>query len=200
MVLSVVPPPLLTASPFPMHSSSANEARDQVAKAKAKQDRVKSFLFTSKFCGLILLFVMYRAYRGFFVILPEVFREVHRKLSIVMDFSPYEDDSISAAATKTVQIFRGEKEKGNRGGGTESESRVITTEPRYNKITVSVLACIITISYTLRGLAGVAFKFLQTISINRSLKNSFEAAADEFVVNEDRIMRVVENGGNKPQE
>ena len=60
-------------------------------------------------------------------------------------------------------------------------------------ITVSVLAGLITLSYIIRGMAGVVFKFVQTALGKRSIVNSFEAAADEVVKNEGRVMRVVDN-------
>ncbi|GMI36859.1 hypothetical protein TrRE_jg6782 [Triparma retinervis] len=169
-------------------------AMEAKVKAKEAEDRGKSILLSTKFCGILALFIFYRAYRGFFVILPSVFREVERKLSKTMDFAPYEDDSIAKATTKTISIFKGE---GAGGGGEDKVSEDINPDtgkvrPR-TTITVSVLAGLITLSYIVRGMAGVVFKFFQTALGKRSIVNSFEAAADEVVRNEGRVMRVVDN-------
>ncbi|GMI19927.1 hypothetical protein TrCOL_g10324 [Triparma columacea] len=169
-------------------------AMDAKVKAKEAEERWQKILLSTKFCGILALFIIYRAYRGFFVILPSVFREVERKLSKTMDFAPYEDDSIAEATTKTIRIFKGE------GGAGGVEDKVIEDiNPETGKvrprttITVSVLAGLITLSYIIRGMAGVVFKFVQTAFGKRSIVNSFEAAADEVVKNEGRVMRVVDN-------
>ena len=51
------------------------ETNDGVGKS-----RVKSSLFRFKANALWMLYIIYRGYRGFFVILPAVFREVYRQL------------------------------------------------------------------------------------------------------------------------
>jgi len=49
------------------------EAKEKAGEAK---DKSQYILLSTKFCGILALFIMYRAYRGFFVILPSVFKEV----------------------------------------------------------------------------------------------------------------------------
>jgi len=110
-----------------------------------------------------------------------------------MDFAPYEDDSIAEATSKTIQIFKGGAAEKEVGGVTDDINPDTGKIRPRTTITVSLLAGLITLSYIVRGMAGVLFKFFQTALGKRSIVNSFEAAADEVVRNEGRVMRVVDN-------
>merc|ERR1712129_618466 len=73
--------------------SRALNARD-TANNLPNSELKQHFLQTSKACAYLSLFIMYRSYRGFFVILPAVYREVKCKLKLAID-NPFDDDSIS---------------------------------------------------------------------------------------------------------
>lgn len=83
-----------------------------------------------------MMYIIYRGYRGFFVILPAVFKEVYRQLEesdLVMD--AYGDE---------------EEEDGgsSRGGGEVGEKKPLRLRTR---ITTSILTSILTMSYVVSG-------------------------------------------------
>ena len=118
------------------------------------------------------LFLLYRAYRGFFVILPAVFRDVYRKLESSVE-DPFVDDTAAAESSR----WR-------------------------TRITVSVLSFILTASYVITGAIGVVFKFFRTVASTSSIATSFEAAVEERQGNEDKILRSSQRingtGGQRP--
>jgi hypothetical protein len=64
------------------------------------------------------------------------------------------------------------------------------------KITVSLIATIVTISYVLGGALRMANQFFRTITKTSSVPKSFEAAADELAKHEDRINRSIDKDGD----
>lgn len=104
---------------------------------------VKSTLYSIKSNILWMLYIIYRGYRGFFVILPAVFKEVFRQLeesNVAMD--AFGDDTSQA---------------------TNSEQQPMRLRTR---ITVSVLSAILTLSYVVSGALRVLGKFRFYISID----------------------------------
>lgn len=147
--------------------SKAVEARDKAIEIGNK-DKIFSFLYTAKACSLIGLFIIYRAYRGFFVVLPAVFGEVYKKLETAVE-SPF-DPSIDPSDQDVDPVT----------GKLRSRSRFV----------VSLLASMVTASYVVSGAFRVLMKFVRSIIATSSVEKSFEAAADEVMVNEKQIMKL----------
>jgi hypothetical protein len=143
------------------------QSRAQKSSAKSYQAKTRSTKFI---CALqsscyYILFILYRGYRGFFVILPVVFRRVYAKLETAMETDLSLED------------------------GTDHMSMAGSVSWR-TRITVSVLATIVTFSYVLGGALRVATKFFRTVTKTSSVPQSFQAAADEIIEHEDRIRRI----------
>lgn len=131
------------------------------------------YMYGAKSCLYFTAFIFYRGYRGFFVILPAIFREVYRKMEIAFKsddpFSSDSDDSISTDSD------------------TGGKVRLRTT------VTVSVLTGIVTLSYVLTGLYKVLAMFVGTIFRTSSVEPAFEAAVDELLSNEGKILKVAKS-------
>jgi len=147
-------------------------AKQANAKAALAETRMRTFLYIAKSCALFTLFILYRAYRGFFVIVPEVFRSTFRKLEAVVDEAPFDDDYI-------METPVAEKNK---------------KYPWRTRITISVLAAVVTASYMLGGAIRVGLKLIKSfLSGGNSVSQSFEAAASEQELNEHKILRLAQN-------
>jgi hypothetical protein len=106
-----------------------------------KQTSLNSLFHRVKSNILWMAYIIYRGYRGFFVILPAVFREVYRQLKesdLVMD--AYGDDE-----TENV---------GSSGDVSENKPLRLRTQ-----ITISILSSILTMSYVVSGALRVLGKF-----------------------------------------
>ncbi len=79
-----------------------------------------------------MMYIIYRGYRGFFVILPAVFREVYRQLE--------ESDLVMDAY--------GDEEVDGNSGGEAGEKKPLRLRTR---ITTSILTSILTMSYVVSG-------------------------------------------------
>jgi hypothetical protein len=148
--------------------------RAQQAEARCDQaeTRSKKIMYTLQSCCYYLLFILYRGYRGFFVLLPAVFRRVYAKLEKTMNSDlSLEDDTNTTATSDRPVSWR-------------------------TKITVSLIATVVTISYVLGGALRVANLFFRTITKTNSVPKSFEAAANEFAEHEDRISRIIDKDGD----
>eukprot|EP00587_Corethron_hystrix_P009721 CAMPEP_0113299360 /NCGR_PEP_ID=MMETSP0010_2-20120614/1429_1 /TAXON_ID=216773 ORGANISM="Corethron hystrix, Strain 308" /NCGR_SAMPLE_ID=MMETSP0010_2 /ASSEMBLY_ACC=CAM_ASM_000155 /LENGTH=219 /DNA_ID=CAMNT_0000152585 /DNA_START=164 /DNA_END=823 /DNA_ORIENTATION=- /assembly_acc=CAM_ASM_000155 len=133
---------------------------------------VDKTIHTVKACAMISLFILYRAYRGIFVILPQVFRRVFEMLEESVDSHPFEDD-LDDLEFKT------------NGDVTLDSGKV----RKRTTLTVSVVATIITASYVLGGAIRVFKSFLNTAISSKNIMSSFESAGDEIVSNEGKILR-----------
>lgn len=149
------------------------------AAAASQTDRTKQILYKMKECAYFALFIAYRGYRGFFVVLPAVFREVFRKMKTAVD-TPFTDDGAVTAGG------------GDDGSGVQGRN-VATTA------VVSVLAGMLTFYYVITGFLRVLMMFVKTASSTKSMDTAFESAADEMLTNEEKIMSVSKknlmNGG-----
>jgi len=145
-------------------------------------ERAAKFKYLLQVCGLYTLFITYRAYRGFFVILPAVFKEVYRKLETAVDAPFVEDDSTEAGPNGSTMSV----------ADTTGESKPTTGRIRWRtRITVSVLACIVTCSYVLSGALRVIMKFIKSLTQNPTdVSGSFEAAAQQQERNEQKILGI----------
>ncbi|KAL7492607.1 hypothetical protein ACHAWT_001910 [Skeletonema menzelii] len=130
-----------------------------------KQTSLKSLFHRVKSNILWMMYIIYRGYRGFFVILPAVFREVYRQLE--------ESDLVMDAYGDEV---------GDDGEVGEKKPLKLRT-----RITTSILSSILTMSYVVSGGLRVLGKFIQTFTNTTSVESSLEAAADEMADNEDKL-------------
>mmetsp|Transcript_11220 Transcript_11220/g.17212 ORF Transcript_11220/g.17212 Transcript_11220/m.17212 type:complete len:248 (-) Transcript_11220:55-798(-) len=132
--------------------------------------KLNKFLYSLQSCGFFTSYIFYRAYRGFFLILPAVFGEVYRKLENAVD-NPFTEDS--------------------QGGSLDSEKRSLRT-----RVTVSIVAGVVTLSYMINGAWRVLVKFIITGIKTSSPSSSFSAAADEMQESETIFMEYSKKGGN----
>jgi len=144
----------------------ALETKGRALSSDDADQKTKVFL-NIKTCIFFFLFMVYRAYRGFFVIIPAVFRETNAKMKLAIE-SPFSEGSVK-----------------------QSEEKCITTK-RVN-ITVSVLSSLVVLSYVFSGAFKVFQKFIRTVMETSSLKGSFEAAADEIETNEDKLLKTTKS-------
>jgi len=140
----------------------ADRARE---KAVLVEDKVRKILYSTKACVYLSIFITYRAYRGFFVLLPEVFREVYRNMETVVD-SPFADIN---------------DEENN---STPRKGKL----PTGASIKVFILTSILTSSYVISGFCKVLRKFIGEARKTSSAEPAFRAAADTFVANEGQLM------------
>lgn len=137
---------------------------------------VRSILLRIQANVLWMLYIIYRGYRGFFVILPAVFREVYRQLEesdLAFDVYGDEDEEEREYAVNA-----------NANAAEQSSQHPMRLRTR---ITISVLSVMLTLSYVVSGALRVLGKFIKTFTSTTSMESSFEAAAEEVVVNEDKL-------------
>jgi len=139
-------------------------------------------LYLLQTCALYALFILYRAYRGFFVILPAVFKEVAAKMETAIEF-PFsdEDEDEDDTTTTTTAVV------------TKPDVNPETGRLRWRtRITVWVLASFVTATYVAAGAVRVASKFVRNlVGTKGDVPASFAAAAMEQEHNEDQILRRV---------
>lgn len=134
-------------------------------------DKTKKILYAAKSCGLFTLFIIYRAYRGCFCILPAVFREVYRKMEVTVR-DPFNEVDYTAATTPDDI------------SPTTGKVRLRT------RVVISILTSIVTLSYVITGAFKVFQMFVGTATRTSSVEPAFEAAADEILSNEGRVMKL----------
>ncbi|GAX09862.1 hypothetical protein FisN_11Lh158 [Fistulifera solaris] len=137
--------------------------RAQMTDSKAAQapSRWRKVLFRAQACALYSLFILYRGYRGFFVIIPAVFREVYLKLESTVDPEPLRVTEANGVNWQT-------------------------------RITVAIMATVLTASYIVGGFLRVMMKLGKTLFQTSDIAHSFEEAAKEQEVNEDRVTRLAQ--------
>jgi hypothetical protein len=128
----------------------------------------KQLWVTAQICALWLGFIVYRAYRGFFILLPAVFRETYRKLESTVD-SPFVDEP-------------GQPDVNPETGNVRLRTR----------FTVSVLSAMVTLTYVIGGTINVLTKFVKSVMESGSASTSFEAAAKEAQHYEDKIRKMTD--------
>jgi len=156
-----------------------NNFKDMAEKATARgylsEDQYKKILYAAKACLYYTIFIIYRSYRGFFVLLPITVRQVYKKMNDVMN-------------TENLSMLE------NNDGATTT---VRKSNNWRTKLTVSMLTSVVTISYIFGGALEMITKFFQTITKTSNVTKSFEAAADEMVNFEGRISRVGKINGEE---
>jgi len=159
------------------------------------------WLLKAKACLYWMLYIIYRGYRGFFIILPAVFRETYSKMETVVNYKLLDDDDdnnnnnndfVDLDNKATLDVTSDVRKNRNALDVNPSTGKV-----RWRtRITVSVLTGIVTMTYVLGGLWRVVMKFMKTIIKTASLSGSFSAAADEVEENEEKLKRVSSNKKN----
>mmetsp|Transcript_17829 Transcript_17829/g.25263 ORF Transcript_17829/g.25263 Transcript_17829/m.25263 type:complete len:316 (-) Transcript_17829:192-1139(-) len=160
----------MNLKPLAIQAYEKSNAINGESKETNKQTSLKSLFHRVKSNLLWMMYIIYRGYRGFFVILPAVFKEVYRQLEesdLVMD--AYGDEEV---------------EDGGSSGGEVGEKKPLRLRTR---ITTSILTSILTMSYVVSGGIRVIGKFIKTFTTTSSVESSLEAAADEMVDNEDKL-------------
>jgi hypothetical protein len=150
-------------------------SRGYVATTKSAQ-----FGYGLKACLYYSLFILYRAYRGFFVLLPAVFREVYVRMEDAMKSS-------------NMALIEAEENELDVTGRAEDGSSGVVYKPRQTwrtRLTVSVLAAVVTASYMIGGTVQMATNFIKTLTSSSSVPKSFEAAADGMVDYESKIGKI----------
>jgi len=154
------------------------------AKVARSDKKFTKFVYLLQSCMFYSLFILYRGYRGFFVILPAVFREVYRKLETAVDDRPFLDDD----------------DDKNDGGGSivaDDDINPATGKVRWRtRVTVSVLASIVTVSYVLGGAIRVLSRLFTSLIQTSNVSGSFAAAAMEQEANESKILRIAQGTNN----
>ena len=148
---------------------AAVQANSKAALAETKGQR---YLYLAKSCLLYAMFILYRGYRGFFVILPAVFRETFRKLQTVVDEAPFDDNTDVVEQQQQQQPMK-----------------------LRTRVTVSFLAAIVTASYVVGGAIRVATTLIRSWK-GSGLAQSFAAAAIEQERNEDTMLQKVNSKKN----
>eukprot|EP00980_Cylindrotheca_fusiformis_P014767 scaffold4026_cov117-Cylindrotheca_fusiformis.AAC.2 len=136
------------------------EAQKAAVESAEAETTAKKILLALKSYCCYMLFILYRSYRGIFVLSPAVFRRVYSKLKDAID-TDLETDDMDLETSKKASVR--------------------------TRITVSILAGIVTFSYFLGGAIRVIGKFFRTIVNTTSASKSFEAAVDELADHEGRV-------------
>jgi hypothetical protein len=141
---------------------------------KSKNQSTK-ILYAANACLYYTLFIIYRTYRGFFVLLPATVRQVYHQMEVVMNTGNLDmiDENDDDTTTDTVK---------------KNSWRT--------KITVSLLTSVVTVSYICGGVLKLVSKFVRTMFQTSNVTKSFEAAADEMGNFEGRISRVGKGKSN----
>lgn len=147
----------------------AVEKKGELAHASSRKQKLWLGLQT---CAYFSLFIFYRAYRGFFVLLPAVFSEVYTKME-KLD-SPFVDEPGQADVNPDTGKLRWR-----------------------TRITVSILAAMVTMTYVVGGIANVLAKFVKSLTQTSSPTSSFEAAADETQRYEVKIEKMTRKDVNE---
>jgi hypothetical protein len=169
-------------------------AEKATARGYQANTQTKKILYAVQACTCYMLFILYRAYRGLFVLVPAVFRQVYRKMELAMnsDLTLQDDDDDDNKEEENVFVV-----------GDVVTTEITTTHEKVSwrtKLTVSVLASVVTMSYVLGAAVKMMTKFVRTVSKSRSIPKSFEAAADELLTYEDRVSRIGKINGDTNME
>lgn len=151
------------------------------------RNRAKSILLRIEANSLWMLYIFYRGYRGFFVILPTVVREVYRQLEesdLVLD-AYGDDDELRKTKDENLHALTADAE---RHLSQQKQQQQQQQPIRWGtNITISILSTVLTLSYVFSGALRVLGKFIKTFTNTTSVQSSFEAAAEEMVVNEKKL-------------
>ena len=129
--------------------SKAKEKGFRAKEASTRKGKIMNALLSSCY---YLLFFIYRAYRGFFVLLPVVFKRVYAKLETAL-----EDDA---------------------DAGSDENPRATECLSWKTRLTVSICAIVFTGSYAVGGSIEMIKTFFQAALNTKSLPDSLGAVAE----------------------
>ena len=159
----------------------------------ASSEQSKKILCAIKASLYYTLFILYRSYRGFFVLLPALIRGVYQQMNTVMT-----NNSDTSNLSMVAEEEQEQGEDGTTTTTTTTRTPATITAPTWKtKLTVSLLTVVVTSSYLVGGVLQMATKFIRTIAHTSNVSKSFEAAADEMVDYEARISRVAGSSGDE---
>jgi hypothetical protein len=158
------------------------------ANTSGAKKQYQKYLYLLQSCLLYIAFILYRGYRGFFVILPAVFRETFSRLEAAMDKSPFDDDD----DVSDVNFYA--TSSGSSSDVTSSKRGKVAQWR--TRVTVSVLSSIVIASYVLGGIGRVVVRMLNTIRTGKGVSESFAAAAEEQENNEIKLFNKVSKKNN----
>ena len=119
-------------------------------------------------CVCYTLFLLYRAYRGFFIILPAVFRETFRKLQNAVDDTPFDDDNNDSVTPENP-----DRKASVSDGVIQPKPMTVRT-----RITISIISMFVLATYVMGGAIRVTTSFVKSIingsSIVQSLQNAIQ--------------------------
>jgi len=152
-------------------SNLLSKLKPEATKAKSKsalaETTTRKVGYMVKSCLLYGAYILYKAFHGIVVVLPEAFRRVYDgfKRADVVVYDPFRDDE-------------------NDGDVKSSSSTTLKT-----KTIIAVLATVVTTSYVVDGAVRVVSKFFRTLirTRGRDVAAAFAAAASE----QDRIENLV---------
>merc|ERR1719464_2456598 len=149
-----------------------NNFKDMAEKSTSNglksKDQYKKIYFAAKACFYYTIFIIYRSYRGCFILLPVTVRQVYIKMDSVMN-------------TGNLSMLK---------SYDETNVTVRNSIDWRTKLTVSILTSVVTMSYIFGCAQKMVTNFFQTLLKTSNITESFEAAADEIVNFEGRIGRV----------
>lgn len=154
-------------------------AETAIAKLALAETRGRKVKFLVQTCLLYTGFILYRAYRGFFVILPAVFRKVYQTLERAVDSAPFDNGDVPSTSVSR-------KSDNDENDDINPETGKVRWRTR---VTVSILASIVTASYVVGGAIRVASRFTRNLLSTSNVSESLQAAAEEQEENETKIMR-----------
>ena len=158
------------------------KAQAATAKAYQAETWTDQLLLTLQICLYYTLFMIYRGYRGFFVLLPAVFRQVYARLETAVDYELADYDDTTGAVVN---------------GSSSSEENSVPKKTKWRtRITVSILAAVVTVQYVVSGLLRLAWKFVQALVNTKSVPQSFAAASKQVEKNEDMLLSTYRNSAD----
>jgi hypothetical protein len=152
-------------------------AQKSTSKGIESKNQSTKILYAAKACLFYTLFIIYRTYRGLFVLLPATVRQVYHQMEVVMN-------------TGNLDMIEND----------DTDTTTVKKNSWRTKITVSLLTSVVTISYICGGVLKLVSKFVRTMFKTSNVTKSFEAAADEMGNFEGRISRVGKKSNNNEDE
>jgi hypothetical protein len=141
-------------------AAAAASAQATAYASRRQVGRQYRSLFQS--CLYYSLFLCYRAYRGFFVILPAVFTETFRKLRTAVDDRPFDpDEAVVPSAPMKLRT----------------------------RITISILASVVILAYVVGGAIRVVTTLARSVMGGTSLSQSLQNAIQMYEQNERSLLQ-----------
>jgi hypothetical protein len=149
------------------------------------QQRLLRYSYLAYSTFLYSVFILYRAYRGFFIILPAVFASTFVKLRAAVDEAPFDTSSTSSSSTDN-----------------DDDSKLTMTKKKPSwrtRLTIGVLASIVTMAYVVGGGLRVLQTLVTTALESHTVMDSLDAAARQQEDNEAAILKLSGRSSSRRQ-